>query len=177
MNPKCFIIRGVPGSGKTELALLLALIYNAIICSANRFFEQTGVHLFVRSQLSQAHAFCRQEFLKGLERQQSVIVDNTHTMHWEYEEYTAVALKAGYDVVIVELVPDTTELRYRFFHRQTHGVVLEDFERMRARWQHDQRAVMIRDEDFTPGLKLSDRILTLIESKAIHSQTTEGSTV
>jgi hypothetical protein len=51
-----------------------------------------------------------------------VVVDNTHTQRWEYEQYEAAAAEAGYAVVIEELRCESAAAARRLGRRNTHGV-------------------------------------------------------
>ena len=72
-----FIVRGLPGSGKTSLGHKLALL----VYSADDFFtDEEGRYNFDPSQLGEAHAACQLNVRKALEFEcWKVAVTNTFT--------------------------------------------------------------------------------------------------
>src|SRR3989344_2673882 len=118
MDLVCLILRGLPGSGKSSLAELIARETGAVICSATHFFEQDGGYSFVPDLLAKAHAFCLREFYRALRAGLPVIIDNTHAQLWEYLKYADIARGAEYRVVVMEITAPTRELRDFFFSSQ-----------------------------------------------------------
>ncbi len=162
MNKVYVILRGLPGAGKTTLAELLAKHLNAMVASANHFFEQSGTFIFDRTKLGAAHAFCFAEFKSALDQGQSVIVDNTNSTKAEYLPYMACAALAGYKVVIFEINAAERHLPHLFFTRGTHNVPLITFDNMWCRWEKDSGAVMINWDDFHPDHPLPEKILNAL---------------
>ncbi len=121
------ILRGVPGAGKSTW---VAQYYpDALVCSADHFFEGLGGYVFIPSKIGEAHASCRETFRRGLTESESVvIVDNTSTQKWEFAYYVYAAEAAGYDVEVVRLVVDL-ELAAA---RNVHGVPVDAILRMHA---------------------------------------------
>ena len=132
---KCFILRGLPGSGKSSLAIMLEhyLSDNCLTFSADRYFENyMGEYNFDSSKIGKAHADCLERFtacvLKG---EDHVIVDNTNTQEWEYEKYVKLARQQGYDVIILRVETDLNDAELA--KRNIHGVPEETIARMRHR--------------------------------------------
>jgi predicted kinase len=97
-----FLLRGIPGSGKTTLSREL----NTINVEADTYFVQkSGVYKFDPTKLPDAHKWC-QDYTESLMEQEttSISVSNTFTQEWEMKAYYDIAKKHGYTVfsLIVE---------------------------------------------------------------------------
>jgi len=144
MKPKyCYIFRGLPGSGKSTVVKLLAPLIQAVIASADHYFGRSGQYQFDALELTQAHAYCRETFLQALSAGRSVIVDNTSSKLWEYEFYYQAAVRAGYEVRIIEMEVDSFETLIEFHRRNVHSVPWSTMTQMIIRWEDDPRAVLI----------------------------------
>lgn len=95
MKAHLYIIRGVPGSGKSTRAKQIAKENKIKYFEADQFFEQSGKYEFDPAKLSDAHAWCKQMIESELKSGNSVIVSNTFTRKWEYVPYEIMAVKYG----------------------------------------------------------------------------------
>ena len=143
------IMRGIPGSGKSTT--IQQKYPKHYVCSADFFFEMladendsTYIEEFKPWLLSQAHAYCLREFILMLDGVNDVVVDNTNSQVWEYNNYVLLAQMAGYDVFIEEMPCNGIDDVRRFYERQTHGVPWEAMEAMFNRWQTDSRLKFFR---------------------------------
>ena len=60
MNGVLFLVRGLPGSGKTSFAS--AIWNDYAVCEADKFFyDKKGNYNFDGSKLKEAHAWCKNE--------------------------------------------------------------------------------------------------------------------
>ena len=136
MIPKIlYIVRGVPGSGKSTFAKTLTNDYS--ICEADQYFVdiETGEYKFNFDELKNAHQWCRDKVEIRMKDNQvnyqfypTIVVSNTFTQEWEMEPYFKLAEKYGYTVfsVIVE---------NRHGGKNEHGVPEEKFQVMKDRFQ------------------------------------------
>lgn len=92
---KCFyLIRGVPGSGRTSLAKSFELTYKGhglttSIIEANDYFMENGVYNFNPVLLKEAHDDCIERTKQALTDNTTdvVIVTNTFIHKWEIDPY------------------------------------------------------------------------------------------
>ncbi|KAL4216912.1 hypothetical protein ACF0H5_023372 [Mactra antiquata] len=102
-----FIMRGLPGSGKSNLVKCIQEVYkkDCVVCSADHFFTQSdGTYKFIKSKLQDAHKFCQDKTAYHCEKGTRVIViDNTNIQRWEMSQYLKIAqFQHYYHVFIVE---------------------------------------------------------------------------
>ena len=111
LNPTLFLIRGVPGSGKSTFARHIWNDY--AICEADKYFydKETGEYNFNHSKLKAAHEWCRNEVENRMKENKQnsqyypeIVVSNTFTQEWEMEPYFKLAKEYGYMVtsIIIE---------------------------------------------------------------------------
>jgi predicted kinase len=128
-----FLIRGMPGCGKTTLAMQLDLD----MFEADQFFvDSNGNYFFDPSKLPQAHAECGKNTLECLLDGKSCIVSNTFSMRWEMETYLQMAKNNNVRVVVMDLF-DGGCTDEELVARNVHGVPLGAIQAMRNRWEHD----------------------------------------
>lgn len=139
---KVFIMRGLPGSGKSSRAWCLRAermptAQTSKVVSADDFFVALGrgAYAFDPTRVGDAHAWCKGIFidclLSGVE---CVVLDNTNTQLWEFADYLHLAALLGYEVEVVDLF-DGGLSDEALAARNTHGVPLKSIQAMRARWE------------------------------------------
>lgn len=105
MTGTVYILRGVPGCGKSTLAKHLAGETGKVCEADNYFVGDDGVYRYDSNKISLAHAWCRAIFAEALDAKTSVIViSNTNTEPLHFFPYEDMAKRAGYEVfhLIVE---------------------------------------------------------------------------
>lgn len=91
-----YLIRGVPGSGKSSLAneLWENNVVDAAI-EADDFFMKNGKYEFDATKLHEAHKYCQQNTHNFLRNGYSVAVSNTSTTEKEVKVYQDIAKQHG----------------------------------------------------------------------------------
>lgn len=119
-----YLIRGLPGSGKTTLARRLTDSF----FEADQYFERPLGYAFDPAGLPAAHALCQANTETAMLCGVLVIaVSNTFSQQWEMEPYRVLADKHGYTVQELTM---TGPLR-----ANVHGVPPEAIAQMRDRWE------------------------------------------
>jgi predicted kinase len=100
-----FLVRGLPGSGKSTFAKTLVKKDYCHKEADMYFVNSDGSYNFKPHLIKDAHTWCQEEidFLMRLDHS-PVAVSNTFTQEWEMEPYIELAKKYGYQVttLIVE---------------------------------------------------------------------------
>jgi len=126
MKKYLFIVRGIPGSGKSSLAELLTPSSN--ICTADDFHMKDGKYDWKVEDLRASHEWCQSKVNNLMKEGVSpVVVANTSTTVKEMQPYFDMAAEHGYTVysLIVE---------NRHGGVNIHSVPDEALERMRNRF-------------------------------------------
>lgn len=90
-----YIIRGLPGSGKSELAQRLAP--KSHYAADDYFVNKNGEYHYDKSKITKAHQVCYRNVENAMMRGDEVIaVANTFTQRDEYTNYIHLAEKLGY---------------------------------------------------------------------------------
>jgi predicted kinase len=134
MSGVLFLVRGLPGSGKTSFAS--AIWNDYAVCEADKFFyDKEGNYNFDPSKLKEAHTWCKNEVeTRMIDHQNNqqyypeIAVSNTFTQEWEMEDYFKLADKYGYKVV-------SLVLENRHGSKNVHGVPDEKLQIMKDRFQ------------------------------------------
>lgn len=104
-----YIVRGVPGSGKSTFALENAKKWesqgsDASVFEADMFMVQDGVYKFDPNKLQYAHMMCQRcvntAMMDGV---RNIFVANTFIKKWEADIYYALAQVWGYRVVVYRM--------------------------------------------------------------------------
>lgn len=126
MTKTLYIVRGLPGSGKSTLGFKIADMYSF---AADDFFDENYGGKFIPSKLSQAHQWCYQKVRNAMVAEASdIAVCNTFTQFWESKPYIELAKEFGYVVhsIIVEKTHNNPSI---------HNVPSETIEKMRKRFE------------------------------------------
>jgi predicted kinase len=133
---KVFVMRGVPGSGKTDYTK--KHFPNAWICSADTFFMKEGVYRFDAANLKAAHAECLREFTRAVAGEAfgiktaigTVVVDNTNITVAEMAPYCALAQAYGHELMLVTIMCDPGKAAARGLHGLTAAKTWDMNDRM-----------------------------------------------
>jgi predicted kinase len=134
-KPIIFLVRGLPGSGKSTFAN--HIWNNYAICEADQYFidKETSEYKFDATKLREAHEWCRNQVETRMIDHQSnpqyypeIVVSNTFTQEWEMQAYFDLAEKYGYRVT-------TLIVENRHGNSNIHGVPDDKLEIMRNRFE------------------------------------------
>ncbi|XP_073197671.1 NEDD4-binding protein 2-like 1 isoform X2 [Lepidochelys kempii] len=107
-SKRLYLLRGLPGSGKTTRARQLKREFpGAVILSTDDFFfTEDGTYVFSPDCLDEAHVWNQKRAHKAMKNGKSpVIIDNTNIHAWEMKPYVIMARENNYEVIFQE--PDT----------------------------------------------------------------------
>ncbi len=134
-KPIIFLVRGLPGSGKSTFAN--HIWNNYAVCEADQYFidKETSEYKFDATKLREAHEWCRNQVETRMIDHQSnpqyypeIVVSNTFTQEWEMQAYFDLAEKYGYRVT-------TLIVENRHGNSNIHGVPDDKLEIMRNRFE------------------------------------------
>lgn len=127
--PTLYLIRGVPGSGKSSLAQKMydCKMVGFYVEADDFFINDDGVYQFDPKKLNLAHNECQAATKFHLEDGLDVAVSNTSTTEAEVETYRKIAedCNARFVSIVVESRHDGKNI---------HGVPPEKVEQMRKRF-------------------------------------------
>ena len=139
-----YIMRGIPGSGKSTVAELIASReYPGVLAihSTDDLCMVDGEYQFDIKLAGERHEQNYQNFLGSLEKGVPVvIVDNTNVKVQHYAAYVEAAQAADYARVFVEVAHPSLEVAVE---RNTHGVSEEIVNQMILDWEPSQHCVTV----------------------------------
>lgn len=131
---KLIIMRGLPGSGKSEKAK--RLLGNGIIHSTDEFFLESGLYIFDYDNIGRYHYF---NFLSSARSMQDgispVIIDNTNIVASDCVDYVEVGKAYGYKIIVVEPSADWAFDIEELMKRSTHNVPRETMVEMLEKYE------------------------------------------
>ena len=149
-----YILRGIPGSGKSTVARKLTQSYEnpgleVAIHSTDDLCMVDGEYRFDAALAAERHAQNFENFKNSLYKGvPCVICDNTNVKGQYYQPYVDVALLMGYVVVIVEMVHPTLD---EAVERNTHGVPREVINQFLLDWEPAQHCITVDMVDELSG--------------------------
>ena len=127
MSKALFLIRGLPGSGKTTLAESLDI--DAIVAADDYFYDEGGNYNFDAAKLPDAHGFCKNRVCVCMENEvEKIAVTNTFTKEGEMEPY--ILLAETYEYTVFTIIVEN-----RHGNKSIHNVPSETIDKMRNRFQ------------------------------------------
>jgi predicted kinase len=124
------LLRGLPGSGKTTLALVLSEDGKYPVFSVDDYFtDESGRYEFRFQENHLAYKYC-EESVKSAMLQQApkIFLHNTFTMEWEMEPYFKLAAEHGYRIHVMTV-------EHRHAGMNVHEIPSEHISRMRSKFK------------------------------------------
>ncbi len=133
-----FIIRGIPGSGKSTAAELLADTGIATefgeptekypVCTADDYFMRNGEYKWDPAKIGAAHKSCQHKCRTAMKNNcEKIFVANTSTTEKELKPYYEMAEEFGY--MVVSLIVEN-----RHGGKNVHNVPEETITKMKSRF-------------------------------------------
>lgn len=100
-----YLIRGIPGSGKTTHAK--RVLHSDIVIEDDDFFTRNGVYKFIEAKLPEAQAFALKRFSLAIadrnNRDKTISVCNTFSRRREIAPYIEACKKAGVEFSVIRM--------------------------------------------------------------------------
>lgn len=123
-----YLVRGLPGSGKSTFAQTLAEALGATHLEADQYFtNEEGEYFWVPELVHRAHKWCENYALISFREGETIVVSNTFTREKEMKPYLDMAEFYGYDVT-------TLIVENRHGNVSVHDVPEETMTKMRNRF-------------------------------------------
>lgn len=137
-----FIVRGLPGSGKSTVARSIT----ENVFEADQFFEdESGVYRFDKSRIVDAHQDCMKRVEEAMRpdwighQKSTIAVANTFVKRDDFRAYIRLAKEYGYTFHVISLGSSGCSLD-ELHERCKHNVPKEVIQRMFMDYQHDWRS-------------------------------------
>ena len=126
---KLYILRGIPGSGKSTCGKKIvdnakAAGFTAIKFESDDFFMKNGKYNWNPKLLGMAHKWCQNNVRKALNEYDVVVVANTNLNLADVNTYVKIANDAYADFEVIAIHGN---------HKNVHNVPEETLEKMRAK--------------------------------------------
>lgn len=128
MSQTLYLIRGVPGSGKSTIGkkMLAEGVVHAHFEADMYFTSPTGRYDYDNTKVNLAHKWCRQQTLEAIQRGKSVVVCNTFSQPHELVPYYEMSDHYRVKLVIIRATGN---------YQNVHGIPEEIIASMRAKFK------------------------------------------
>ncbi|KAL2094661.1 hypothetical protein ACEWY4_009380 [Coilia grayii] len=152
-----YILRGLPGTGKSDRAWELQQRFGGEIISADDYWprNKVGHYRVIPGELHKAHMWARNEGLKAMDREvDPVIIDNTNMTHWDMYPYVLMAFNRGYWIKF-KVMKDTWHVSLEdLYSINKKRIPFSTLERMKSKYQPVRHIYdILRDDDIAEEWK------------------------
>lgn len=137
-----YIMRGLPGSGKSTMAqyahswYINHLFTSTVITTDDFWYNEKNEYIFDPTRLKEAHEWNLNRAIEAIEAKLNVIIiDNVHSQFWEAEKYVIHAFQNGYAVELKWPTNPWSENVDELFERNLHNVPREVIQAMKDRFE------------------------------------------
>lgn len=125
---KLYIIRGIPGSGKSTFArkMIERHVAHTYFEADMYFMDQDGNYNFDRTKLGAAHKWCYDMTTRALSQGKTVVVSNTFTTMRELQPYLDYCRRHHVDFEVLRMISQ---------YKSIHDVPEDALVKMRQRFQ------------------------------------------
>lgn len=129
--PTMYLIRGLPGSGKSWLAeAIAAFTDNVEICEADDYhYNKYNVYEWKPENVHTSHLWCQAKCRLAMQEMMNVVVSNTSVKQKEVNVYLDMARDFGYNVMVINC---------QSTFNSVHDVPQEVIESMRRKFVHKE---------------------------------------
>lgn len=129
--PTLYVLRGLPGSGKSRVAQKLAQRPNTVVCTVDDYFCVDGKYVFDPYKLQEYHERNFERARSFMAEGKNIVIDNPNILKCIYRPYVFAASRYGYSVVIRTIgQPKDPESWHTCFLRNIHDVPKSAIRRM-----------------------------------------------
>ena len=135
MKPVLYLIRGLPGSGKSTFARKFEDFRHL---EADMYFiNGKGEYVFDASKIKDAHDWCKSTAKAFLSEGQNVIISNTFTRAWELSGYIETLEEYTSRIKVYKVIGN---------FKNIHNVPEEAIKSMKERWEDYPGEVLFEND-------------------------------
>tara|TARA_Y100000034_G_scaffold96097_1_gene116927 strand:+ start:31 stop:489 length:459 start_codon:yes stop_codon:yes gene_type:complete len=133
-----YIVRGLPGSGKSSLAKKLSGPHGQSF-STDDFFMVGDEYQYNEERIVEAHQWNIERAKRAAEQGISpIVIDNTNVQFWHFQPYVDIAEEFGYQVKIEEPTTDWARDPEELARRNKHKVPETGIREMLDKWETEK---------------------------------------
>lgn len=142
---RVFVLRALPGAGKTELANFLANSLASdkgavVLSSDDFFFSKEGRYDFDATRITDAHKWNFQRFKQAIDDGiETIIIDNSNIKQFHYYQYVDYGQRHDYQALILT-IPHNDLSDKELEERTPHNISRKTIKKMRGDFEWEMKA-------------------------------------